>query len=254
MEQPPQPTGGEWSPVNSYGTDDPARQAEIEVARVAASEERRRDRAQLERYVAAGLDPDDAEAVIEFEHYVHDHRHNTASEHPADPAEAGEQQRRYQPRIYVTDLASHERGIQHGAWIDANQDSDEVDADIAAMLDSSPTLPALPWDQAWTVGATAEFAGLDLHGFRDTVLIAELARGVAEYGAAYAAWVALAGTDDRDQLGRFADFYVGSYDNPEVWARTVADDLAWPEQLDVLGHEVGDSHRRLTGGRPPSAV
>jgi antirestriction protein len=161
----------------------------------------------------------------------------TAPENPLDDAEAGEHQRLYQPRVYVADVASHQRGIEHGLWLDANQDPDDLDTDIAALLDSSPTIGA----REWTVAATAEFAGLDLHGFTDTALIAELGRGVATHGAAYAAWVALAGTGDRDQLGRFTDFYIGSYDSPEVWAHVVAEDLEWSEQLD---REITDSFLR----------
>ena len=53
----------DWAEVTA---DDP--EAAIEAARSAASRERRADRARLEHYVAAGLDPGDAEALIEFEH------------------------------------------------------------------------------------------------------------------------------------------------------------------------------------------
>jgi hypothetical protein len=51
----------------------------------------------------------------------------------------------------------------------------------------------------------------------------------------------MVGTQDRDQLARFDDFYVGSYDSPEAWAREVADDLSWPEQLD---REIADPFLR----------
>lgn len=40
----------------------------IEAARSAASRERCADRARLERYVELGLDPGDAETLIEFQH------------------------------------------------------------------------------------------------------------------------------------------------------------------------------------------
>jgi antirestriction protein len=198
------------------------RQAEIEAARSEASEERRRDRAQLEHYVEAGLDPDDAETLLEFQHMVE-------GQHPYEPREErGEALRRYRPRIYVADLASHAQGIRYGVLIGANQEPEKLDAAITKMLDDSLVAHA----RAWAVTGTAGFAGLDLHGFTDTTLIAELARGVTEHGAAYAAWVGMVGTEDRDQLSRFDDFYVGSYDTPEAWAREVADDLSWPEQLD----------------------
>jgi len=69
MERHPhQPEGGEHHPaVNSYGTDDPAKQAQIERARTDASRERKRDRLTLERLVELGLNPDDAEVLIEFD-------------------------------------------------------------------------------------------------------------------------------------------------------------------------------------------
>ena len=54
--------GEGWAEVTG---DDPA--AAIEAARAAASRERRADRETLEHYVELGLDPGDAEALIEFE-------------------------------------------------------------------------------------------------------------------------------------------------------------------------------------------
>ncbi len=238
MEHQPRPAnGGEHhhQDVNSYGTDDPEAQAHIENARFDAARERQRDRANLERLIELGMTPEDAELFIEFENYV---TQRTADAEPgaetlwpaldADTSTPAErEQQRHQPRVYVADLASAQRGISHGLWIDAHQQSDELDADIAAMLDSSPTLPGLPWDQAWAVHSAEDFAGLDLNGVTDTVLIAELAKGIADFGAAYAAWVGLVGIDDRDQLGRFEDHHVGSYDTAEAWMREVADDLGW---------------------------
>jgi antirestriction protein len=172
------------------------------------------------------MTPEDAEALIEFQ--------AAQQEKPTDDSHETEPGPRLSPRIYVTDLASHQRGITHGLWIDANQQPDELDADIAAMLDSSPTLPGLPWDKAWTVGATEDFAGLDLHGFTDTPLITKLAKGVADFGPAYAVYVSLVGTDDRELLDKFEDLYIGSYDSAEAWMREVADDLGWQKQRERI--------------------
>lgn len=80
------PQGGHfqnpWQGVNPYGTDDPAIQASIEQARTEASQERRRNRERLERYVEAGLAADDAEVVVEFEQAAHDQQVRTASPPP----------------------------------------------------------------------------------------------------------------------------------------------------------------------------
>lgn len=254
MEQPPTPRGGERHPepggVNSYGTDDPAAQAAIERALADASAERKRDRARLEQLVADGMTPAEAEALIEFEH-AHgplpigggtQPHHNPAGHDSAGPWDPAEQvgdiyevelgpqgieraeRLSLTPKIYVAPLASHVRSSQHGHWIDANQPAAELDASITAAVGS----------QDWTVAATEDFAGLDLHGYTDVTLIAQLGRGVAEYGVAYAVYVELVGTSDRDQLDRFGQFYVGSYDSPEAWAREVGEDLDWERHLDQV--------------------
>lgn len=205
MEQQPHQDDGECYPAaNSYGTDDPVRQAEIEAARSAASQERRRDREQLERYVDAGLDSGDAETLIEFQHLAEQR-----------------EQHQYRPRVYVANQASREQGFVHGYWLDADRDADELAADITAT-----------GLRDWTVQASEDFAGVDIHGCTDPALITRLARGVANHGAAYAVYAEFVGTHDPDLLDKFTDFYVGSYDNAEAWARAVAEDLDWHGQLD----------------------
>jgi antirestriction protein len=239
MEQQPQPAGGDQQPANSYGTDDPIRQAEIEAARSAASQERRRDRARLEQLVEQGADPDEAEAIIEFEYARHDRLADAAPANPDTAASA--ERRRYQPRVYVADLASHYQGLEHGQWLNAARESDELRADIAALLARSP----VPEATDWQVQASAHFAGLDLHGCTDLHLITRLGRGVAEHGAAYAAYVAMTGTADPDLLDRFDDFYIGSYDDLEAWGRSLSDDFEWNAHLDEVVEPLIRPHLRI---------
>jgi antirestriction protein len=42
------------------------------------------------------------------------------------------------PRIYVACLAAYNNGKLHGVWIDANQDVEEIQNEIARMLKASP--------------------------------------------------------------------------------------------------------------------
>ena len=42
------------------------------------------------------------------------------------------------PRIYVACLAAYNNGYLHGEWIDANQDTDDLHAEIKKILASSP--------------------------------------------------------------------------------------------------------------------
>jgi antirestriction protein len=140
--------------------------------------------------------------------------------------DATERLRRYVPHLYAADLASLERGIRHGLWIDADQDSDDLDADIAAMLDSSPTVGA----DAWAIHGTQDFAGMALSGQQDTALISRLARGVVHHGEAFAVYADWRGTDAQ-QLSQFSDHYLGTYANLEAWGRAALNELQWPEQI-----------------------
>src|SRR6266545_7634775 len=109
-----QPTGGETNPnVNSYSTDDSEEQARIEQARIDARRERNHDRERLEQLVEQGMRPDDAEALIEFEHSMEDQRRQMAQTERATELAVAAAERetapRYYPRIYVADLTSGEQ-------------------------------------------------------------------------------------------------------------------------------------------------
>ncbi|OHC63372.1 MAG: antirestriction protein [Pseudomonadales bacterium RIFCSPLOWO2_02_FULL_63_210] len=56
-------------------------------------------------------------------------------------------------RIYVADLAAYNAGHLHGAWIDATQDMDDIQAQVNAMLAASP------------VEGAEEYAIHDFEGF-----------------------------------------------------------------------------------------
>jgi antirestriction protein len=156
------------------------------------------------------------------------HRPVDRPNHSTTPGDVAEDEAQHlDPRIHVVDLASAERGINHGRWLYANQPARELDADIAAMLDSSPTAGATDWG----VDDTADFAELDLSAITDTTLISQLAHGLALHGPAFAAWARHV-NNDRKQLARFEHAYIGSYATPETWARSLADDLGWHDALD----------------------
>lgn len=48
-------------------------------------------------------------------------------------------------RIYAACLASYNAGRLHGAWIDVSSDAEDMQADIAAMLATSPAPDAEEW-------------------------------------------------------------------------------------------------------------
>jgi antirestriction protein len=131
------------------------------------------------------------------------------------------------PRIYIADLASTERGIEHGLWIDADQEASEIAADIDAMLESSP----VPGAKLWTIQSAKDFDGIDLSTVTDSAVIADLARGLIEHGRAFAAW-ARSVDNDRTKLAEFRDSYTGSYQSREAWAWNLVESLGWHQELD----------------------
>ncbi|OXM65341.1 antirestriction protein ArdA [Amycolatopsis vastitatis] len=138
-----------------------------------------------------------------------------------------ERQQARHPRIYVADLASTERGIEHGLWIDADQSASEIDADIEAMLASSP----VPGAKLWTIRSAEDFDGIDLSTVTDSAVIMDLARGLIEHGRAFAAWARFVG-NDRTRITEFRDSYTGSYQSQEAWAWALVENLGWHQELD----------------------
>jgi antirestriction protein len=183
----------------------------------------------VKRYQLPGISHEDAILLAGFEYFLREKISHTereieqaAFERPTAP--------QYHPRIYVADLASHNQGIQHGLWIDADQEAEGLQADIEALLASSPTTGA----EEYAIHDYDGFAGFEISEHEDLAVVSRVAQGIARHGDAFAAYVQIVGTDDRDLLDRFEDFYVGSYNNPEAWAREVGADLEWGRHLDEV--------------------
>ena len=83
------------------------------------------------------------------------------------------------PRIYVACLAAYNSGYLHGAWIDADQDADEIRDEIAAMLARSPIEHAEEYAihdyEGFEGGTISEYAGIDT--------VARMGAFIAEHGA-----------------------------------------------------------------------
>jgi antirestriction protein len=140
-----------------------------------------------------------------------------------------EHEQRTRPRIYVASLSAYNAGRLHGAWIDADQDVDELHAEISAMLAHSPEPIA------------EEFAIHDYEGFGPTYLdeyesldrVAALARGIAEHGRAFAHWANYLGSNDWEHLDRFDDCFLGQWESAEAFAESLLDDMG--VDIDAIG-------------------
>lgn len=225
---PPQPNP---ESVNSYGTDDPEKQAEIEAARTAAAEERRANREKLERYVGYGLNAEDAQGLIEHEQVLKDRRDALAASDP----EQGEADRRIRPRIYVRSLVDHTEGHDIGDWIDASQDLEEIQADIQKIL--SHSLHAHWTGQAaeeWAIHDQEGFGSVQLHEYESLDVVCSLGKGIAEHGLAFAAWAEISDNRDIYTLERFETAYFGEFENRQAYAEHVFEGMNGEQELQVL--------------------
>lgn len=87
------------------------------------------------------------------------------AEHPPTPS----------PRIYVASLSDYNAGRLHGAWIDADQEAEELHGAVAKMLAASRE----PGAEEWAIHDYQDFGPVELSEYESLDTIARLARGIA---------------------------------------------------------------------------
>lgn len=154
------------------------------------------------------------------------------------------------PRIYVADLSAYNAGNLHGRWINADQDADDIRAEIAEMLRESPCpntvceCPRCAADITVPVGECAEdcpvckgtnevttaeewaihdfegFEGIRLSEQEDIDTVADLAAAIEEHGEPFAVWWNNENRDSVD-VDRFLEQYRGTYSSLADYAEEV---------------------------------
>lgn len=137
---------------------------------------------------------------------------------PAQHAER-EQQPRLRPRIWVGSLADYNAGHLHGDWIDAAV----ADADLHDAVQHILATSDEPDAEEYGIFDYDGFGAFQVGEHEQLDIVARVARGIAEYGPAFAAYAQLHDADP-GMLDSFTDSYSGDYDSPEDWARDVLHD------------------------------
>ncbi|MGI9003019.1 MAG: antirestriction protein ArdA [Pseudonocardia sp.] len=251
-------------------TADDTQQA-IEAARSAASRERRADRARLERYVALGLDPGDAEALIEYERLSPEQRaawagtfgerpdetdtpetgapgetagqaqvasSGTATRPSVRPPAGAEQDlpREPEPTLRPTPriYLADLAAYSHGRLHGIWCDATRDLEELQAEVDALLARSPIAGAEEIAIHDFENFAGYPLGEYENLGFVVRLARGIAEHGQAFAAYADWIGPGD-EQLERFADHYEGTYPSREAWAEELAVEVfEWPRQLDTI--------------------
>lgn len=121
-------------------------------------------------------------------------------------------------RIYVACLSSYNAGVLHGRWIDAAQDVDAIEAEIAEMLAESKHKPAEDW-------AIHDTDGLpDIGEWECLERVSELACAIDVHGDAVAEYWAYDEPPDGELLDRFTEAYCGQWDSERSYAEHLADE------------------------------
>ena len=138
-----------------------------------------------------------------------------------------EQAHRPEARIYVASLADYNAGRLHGAWIDAAQDAEQIQAEIATMLERSRE----PLAEEWAIHDYEGFNSIPLSEYESIERISQIANGIAEYGAAFAAWIGISDRED-ETIERFEDAFRGTFASREAYAEEIVDDFGYQELID----------------------
>lgn len=133
------------------------------------------------------------------------------------------------PAIYAGCLATYNEGRIYGAWIDCNQDSESIWAEIQEMLKSSPATNA----EEWLIFDTENWQGIKIEECKSVEQIAELAQLLLEHSAAFAAYCSYYGSDAKAE--DFQKKYIGQFkDEPDfVYQQWEKDGTL--AQIEVLG-------------------
>ena len=125
------------------------------------------------------------------------------------------------PAIYAASLADYNDGRLHGRWIKANQEAEEIQAEISNMLAES----RMAYAEEWAIHDYEGFASFQVSEYESIPTVARIAQGIAEHGPAFAHWVDHVGTSDADALEGFEEHYLGEWQSLTEYAEQMVDDL-----------------------------
>lgn len=130
------------------------------------------------------------------------------------------------PRIYAACLASYNSGRLHGAWIDANQDADDIRDQVAAMLAASPEPGAEEFaiHDHESLGEIGEYESLDR--------VSAIGQAVAAAGDDAAALLAWLGNEPGRDPDDFADVFRGEWDTLADYVENLWDDMGHNQDAD----------------------
>jgi antirestriction protein len=137
------------------------------------------------------------------------------------------------PRVWAGCLAAYNAGELHGCWIDANQEPEEIMAEIRAMLDQSPEAGAEEFGFFDYEG----FGPLNLCQYTPVATIANLASKIEEHGELFA-HVVNHFCGDFDEATAAMDEYQGCYKSLSDWGYEYAESCGHIDDKNPLTNHI----------------
>ena len=132
------------------------------------------------------------------------------------------------PRIYVACLAAYNNGYLHGAWIEADQDADEIRDEIAAMLARSPIEHA----EEYAIHDYEGFEGVTISEYAGIEMVARMGAFIAEHGALGAGLLEQFGGDMEQAESILENCYHGQFASlAEYMEELTTESVTIPEAL-----------------------
>ena len=122
-------------------------------------------------------------------------------------------------RIFVACLAAYNNGRLHGRWIDAAQDADTIQSEIAAMLAASP----IPNAEEWAIHDYEGFEGAPISEYEGVDSVAEKAAFIARHGLLAGKLLEHWSGDLQDARRSIEDHYIGAFPSLEDFARDMTE-------------------------------
>jgi antirestriction protein len=136
------------------------------------------------------------------------------------------------PKIYVACLASYNAGCLHGAWIDADQDVDQINEEIQAILKASKENGA----EEYAIHDYEGFGKIQLSEYESISKVSELAKAIEEHGESFECFYQNDSFDSvSDAVEAYSDCYAGEFKSKEEWAESFLEETGglseMPERL-----------------------
>lgn len=149
-------------------------------------------------------------------------KHEPGHKHGQEPHQGTEREHApaLRPQVWIASLSDYNAGILTGAWVDAAVEGDELAAAAYRIVAGSVT----PGAEEWAIFDHDDFGGWQPGEYESLELVARVARGIQEHGAAFAAWADLVESDTA-RLDSFREAYLGHFATPAAWAEEVLTDL-----------------------------